>query len=335
MSAPGTRLVGLGLQSDKSADDYAELAELAEGYGFDVLSVFGDLAFQPPIYPLLLAARATRRIRLGAACLNPYTLHPVEIAGQVAALDAASAGRAYLGLARGTWLAQLGLGQQRPLTRLAETLDVVRLLLAGDDRGYAGREFTVAPGTVLRYRPHRASVPVLLGTWGRRTARLAGAVADEVKVGGSANPAMAALMRGWLDASARAAGRDPSQVGLVLGAVTVVDVDGAAARRLARAEVAMYLAVVAALDPTVTLDPDLLARIRALVADGDHQGAGALVDDDLLDRFAFAGTPEQVAAQARALYAAGASRVEFGTPHGLDPTTGVELLGRRVLPLLR
>jgi 5,10-methylenetetrahydromethanopterin reductase len=327
------RLLGIGLQSDKTADDYAELAELAEGYGFDVLSVFGDLLYQPPIFPLLVAARSTSRIRLGAACLNPYTLHPVEIAGQVAALDLASSGRAYLGLARGTWLDQAGLAQSRPLRRLAETVELVNRLLAGDPTGYAGREFTLAPGATLRYRPYRDRVPLLLGTWGQRTAQLAGAVADEVKVGGSANPAMATVMRGWLDSAAADAGR-PSP-GLVLGAVTVVDTDGAAARALARTEVAMYLAVVAGLDPTVRLDPDLLARVQHLVAAGEHAGAGRLIPDDVLDRFAFAGTPEQVAAQADAVFAAGATRVEFGTPHGLTPTTGLELLGTRVLPALR
>ena len=39
--------------------------------------------------------------------LNPYTLHPMEIAGQIAVLDLATHGRAYLGLARGSWLDQL------------------------------------------------------------------------------------------------------------------------------------------------------------------------------------------------------------------------------------
>ena len=37
--------------------------------------------------------------RIGPSCLNPFTLHPVEIAGQIAALDTASSGRAFLGLA--------------------------------------------------------------------------------------------------------------------------------------------------------------------------------------------------------------------------------------------
>ena len=63
----------------------------------DVLSVFHDLLYQPAIGPLLLMARKTERIRLGPAALNPFTLHPYEIAGQTAMLDLASDGRAYLG----------------------------------------------------------------------------------------------------------------------------------------------------------------------------------------------------------------------------------------------
>ena len=173
-----------------------------------------------------------------------------------------------------------------------------------------------------------------MGTWGQRTASYAATVADEVKVGGSANPDMARTMRSWLDAAAVAAGRTPAEVGLVLGAVTVVDTDGAAARRLARTEVAMYLAVVADLDPTVHIEPELLGRIQQHVTAGDDAAAGALIGDDLLDRFAFSGTPQQVAAQTDALFAAGATRVEFGTPHGLTPATGIHLLGREVLPLL-
>ncbi|GAA4334208.1 hypothetical protein GCM10023162_38100 [Klenkia terrae] len=56
--------------------------------------------------------------------------------------------------------------------------------------------------------------------------------------------------------------------------------------------------------------------------------------DEVLDLFAFSGTPEQVAVQAQLLVDAGASRVEFGTPHGLTDDRGVELIGTRVLPLL-
>jgi 5,10-methylenetetrahydromethanopterin reductase len=132
-------------------------------------------------------------------------------------------------------------------------------------------------------------------------AALAGRIADEVKIGGCANPDMVRLMREWI-------GND--RVGIVVGAVSVVDEDGDLARAHAQREVEMYLDVVGKNDPTIEGPPTL-------------------------DRFAFAGTPEQVAEHAQRLFDAGAKRVEFGTPQGLTTVGGVELLCERVLPLLR
>jgi len=267
--------------------------------------VFHDLLFPPAIAPLLEIAAATERVRIGPAALNPYTLHPVEIAGQIAALDHASRGRAYLGLVHGAWLDKLGIDQARPLTALREAVEIVTRLLRGDRSGFEGRRFRLAPGAGLNYEPYRPAVPLMLGTWKPRAAAYAGRVAQEVKIGGTANPEMVRLMRRWI-------GND--QVGIVVGAVTVVDEDGDLARERAREEVALYLEVVAGLDPTLALGPGELPP---------------------LDRFTIAGTPEEVAAHARRLYAAGATRVEFGTPQGTTTAAGVELLAARVLPLLR
>ena len=331
---PVARL-SVAFQGDKLPGAWAELGALVEGYGFGTISVYGDLLFQPPIAPLLALAGATRRVRLGPACLNPYTLHPVEIAGQIAALDAASGGRAYLGLARGAWLDSLGIEQRRPIETIREAIGVVRHLLHGERAPFAGRVYRLDEHHQLQYPVARPNVPVLIGAWGPRLAALAGEVAAEIKVGGSTNPAMVPVMRERLALGAVRAGRSPDDVGVVLGAVTVVDEDGARARAKAREEVARYLPVVAGLDPTLSVEPDLLARIDAAVRRGDLAGAGALIPDDLLDRFAFSGTPAQVARQAEAILAAGASRVEFGTPHGLTPREGLRLLGERVVPACR
>ena len=255
------------------------LAQRAEAAGFHVISVYHDLLFQPAIFPLLVIARATERVRLGPAALNPSTLHPVELAGQAAALDLASGGRAYLGLVSGAWLDRLGLDGSAPVARMREAVEIVRRLFAGDRSGFAG---------------------AMIGTWKPRMAALAGEVADEVKIGGSANPEIVELMRSWI-------GND--RVGIVVGAVTVVDEDGDAARDLARREVERYLDVVGSLDPTIEGPPPL-------------------------EKFTIAGTPDEVAAHARRLYEAGVKRVEFGTPQGLTTARGVELLCDRVLPLL-
>jgi 5,10-methylenetetrahydromethanopterin reductase len=277
------------------------LAKRAEDAGFDVVCVYHDLLFQPAIFPLLTIAAATERVRLGPAALNPVTLHPVELAGQAAALDIASGGRAYLGLAAGAWLDRLGLDERAPVARMREAVEIVRRLLAGDRSGFTGSHFTLAAGAGFNYEPERDRIPLMIGTWKPRMAALAGEVADEVKIGGSANPALVELMRRWI-------GND--DVGIVVGAVTVVDEDGDAARERARREVEMYLEVVGELDSTIEGPPP-----PELVT--------------------FAGTPEEVAAHAQLLYEAGVKRVEFGTPQGLTSTHGVSLLCDRVLPLLR
>jgi 5,10-methylenetetrahydromethanopterin reductase len=299
------RELGLGLLSDQEPSGYEWIARRAEEAGIDVLSVFHDLLYQPAIGPLLLMARVSERIRLGPAALNPFTLHPYEIAGQIAFLDRVSGGRAYLGLVRGAWLDRLGLDEERPLVALREAVEVVTKLLAGDPSGVAGERFRLEPGTVLAYDRERERVPLLIGTWGRQTTAWVGTAAHELKLGGSANPDLIPVVRGWLG--------NPD-VTIVVGCVTVVDEDGGWARERARAAVAPYLGVVAKLDPTLEL------------------GSG---QEPPLDRFTIAGTPEEVARRVEELWAAGAGRVELGTPQGRTTRAGVELICSRVLPLLR
>jgi 5,10-methylenetetrahydromethanopterin reductase len=327
--------LGLGFQGDKSTDAYAELARLGEELGFDVLSVYADLFYQPAIYPLLVMALHTSEVRLGPASLNPFTLHPVEIAGQIAALDQASGGRAFLGLVRGGWLDRLGLEQRGAVAAVRDALEIVRRLLRGDSDGYSGERFSLAPGARLAYPTLRPQVPILVGTWSRRTSGLAAQMADEVKIGGSANPAMVRQMRDWLEPELQRQSRAQDAVGIVVGAVTVVDRDGPAARRLGAMEVAMYLDVVLELDPTLDVPAGLLGSIRQHLREGDREGAGRRIPADVLDLFAFCGTPEQICRQVEDISRAGAKRIDFGTPHGISEIDGIRLLGERVVPNFR
>ena len=329
------RELSIAFQSDKHPSDYAELAQRVEDYGFDVLSIYADLLFQPPIVPLAVAAQATNRIRLGPASLNPFTLHPVEIAGQIASLDLLSGSRAYLGLSRGAWLDEIGVAQDRPLSRMREAVDVVEHLFAGRRERYDGQHFQLTEHHALRYKVERERVPLLIGSWGRQTLGLAGERADEVKIGGSANPDVVPVVRDWIAAGANRAGRSADEIGICLGAVTIVDEDRDVARSRIRREMALYLPVVASLDPTVSIDPELLSRIDSLATEGDYDAAGNLIPDDLLDRFAFAGNPDDIIRQSEALFESGVTRIEFGTPHGVSSREGLRLLGERVLPGLR
>jgi 5,10-methylenetetrahydromethanopterin reductase len=320
--------VSIAFQTDHALAAYGPLAALAEAHGFDGVSVYNDLLYQPAWPALFEIARATRRVRIGPAAMNPFTCHPLALAGHVALLDEASGGRAYLGLARGAWLDFLGLEPARPVTALREAFACVRHLLRGDRQPYRGRVFSLAGGQTLRWRVPRPEVPFLLGAWGPRVIRACAPHVDEVKVGGTTSPGVVRTLLGRVREAATRAGRAGEAIGLA-------DRDGRAARALARQKVALYLPVIARLDPALPVEPEQVARIEAARAAGDVERAGREVPDAALRSLAFAGTPDEVAAQALELYAAGARRVEFGTPHGLDEAAGVRLLGEAVLPSLR
>lgn len=322
----------IAFQSNKTPREYEALAELVDGYAFDVVSVYNDLMFQPALGALVLMAQKLRTAQVGFAALNPFTLHPVEIAGQAAVLDLVSEGRAYLGLVRGAWLEQIGVETRRPLQTLREAMLVVKHLLARNEAAFEGDVFKIAANTTLNYTPLRSDVPIMVGTWGRQTAVMAGELADEIKVGGSTNPKMVNVLSPALREGERKAQRESNTVGICLGAVTVVDEDRALAREKVRREAALYLPVVAALDPTLD-DPDWLARVQALDAQKDYATISALISDELLDKFAFAGNPHDIIQQVERLIDAGATRVEFGTPHGIDSVNGIKLLGEKVLPV--
>ena len=318
-------MLSIAWQTDKPLPTYGALAAQAEAYGFDGVTVFNDMLYQPSWLPLLEMARHTKRVRLGPAAVNPFTNHPINIAGNAALLAEAAPGRSYLGLARGAWLDFVGVKPEKPIAALREAFVAIRHLLRQDKAALIGEHFPLMGGDTLRWGVSESDIPFLLGTWGKKTVAACQEFASEVKLGGTANPDVVPWLRSQLHEA----------VDIVIGAVTVVSEDGAAAKDLARREVALYLPVVAKLDPTVTIDPERLAGINAAAEVYDFEKAARFVSDELLARFAFAGTPEQVAAQANALFEAGASRVEFGTPHGFSAESGLHLLGKKVLPAIK
>lgn len=328
--------ISIAFQTDKSAAQYVALAKLVNEFDFDVVSVYCDLPYHPPYAPLMLMAPHLERARVGVAANAPARIHPVDIAAQTALLAEVARGGVYVGLARGAWLGDHGVQEpSSPVLAVREAVNVIRYLLEGRSGGCAGQVYALAPHVRAPYPLPAAPVPVLIGTWGRRLAAVAGEIADEVKVGGSANPDFVPLMQSYIAGGESRAGRPPGTVRVVMGAVCVADDDRDRARHAAKRAVALYLPVVAPLDPTVTIEPELINRLTTAVQTNEMDIAARLISDDLLNRFAFAGRAEDIIRQAERLLAAGAGRVEFGTPHGLDAAAGIRLLGEKVIPALR
>ncbi len=278
-----------------------ELARLVEAVGFDRLGI-SDVAFWPDCFMLqALCAQATERVQIGSMVTNPYSRHPVILAGALATLQEVSGGRAFCGLGVGAGLEPLGIRYPRPVQTLRETIDIVRRLLAGETVTHHGAVLTVDGERLVRPVPDRP-VPIAIGTRSRQVMELAGEVADTALVGARfLSPEQAATYRGWLATGSARAGRSVDDIEVAPRLTLCVSADGAAARASVRRYVAHYVCLIR---PAELALPDrayddlnaALARSRGWYFDHDRYDdpeIDRLIDDELVRRFAVAGTPEE------------------------------------------
>jgi len=332
-----TKEISIAFQTDKRASEYIALAKFINDFAFDAVSVYCDAPFHQGFSPLLLMAPHLTKSRVGIAAVSPSRIHPLDIAAETALLaDITNAG-VYLGIARGAWLESHGIQEIKPaLTAIRETVEIVKLLLSSESAGYDGKVFQIADHVRAPYPIPEENIPILIGSWGKKLCGIAGEIADEVKVGGSANPDVVPVIAEYIASGEKRADRDMGSVGVVIGAVCVADDDRDAARAEARRQVALYLPVVAGLDPTMEIEPEFISRLGDFVNQSDWDSAASMISDDLLDKFAFSGNADDLIRQGNALFEAGAQRVEYGTPHGLKTSAdGLSILGKTVLPELR
>ena len=327
--------MSIAFQTDKAAAEYIALAKLVNSYNFDAVSVYCDAPYHTPYAPLMLMAPHIKHARIGVAAVSPSRIHPIDIAAQTALLSELAHGGVYVGLARGAWLHDHGINEHLPaLQVIREAVDVIQYMLTGQTGGYQGEIYQLAAHIRAPYHVPDRPVPVLIGTWGPQLCAVAGEIANEVKIGGSANPDLIPVIKNYIASGEKQAGRSQGSSGIVLGAVSVIDDDRQQARYVARRAVALYLPVVAGLDPTLIIEPAFIEHMRTLVNQGDWDSAARMISDDMLDKFALSGNAHDIIEQANKLFAAGASRIEFGTPHGLKPETGIQMLGEQVIPAL-
>ena len=292
--------ISIAFQTDKRAGEYIALAQLVDQYAFDAVTVYCDAPYHPSYGPLLLMAPHIKRARLGPSGIPPARMHPLDIAAQTALLADLASGGVYVGLVRGGWLAEHGIGELKPpISAIREAVDIIRALLAGKPAGINGRVYQIAEHVRAPYPLPDAPVPLQIGTWSPKLAALAGEVADEVKVGGSANPAVLPLIADYIAVGEARAGRNLGSVKIVIGAVSVIDEDREAARWAARKAVSLYLPIVSKLDATLAIDPELMTRVQDHVNAGEDDAAARLIPDDILDRFIFAGDPADIIERVR------------------------------------
>jgi phthiodiolone/phenolphthiodiolone dimycocerosates ketoreductase len=108
-----------------------------------------------PVPVVAAAAAATREIGLGIGVTDVVRRHPASLAQTALTLDHLTGGRFILGVGAGEALnlVPFGIANARPLSRLDEALEVMRLLMEGSEPvDFDGEHFTLR-GAVLGLQP--------------------------------------------------------------------------------------------------------------------------------------------------------------------------------------
>ena len=158
------------LNNDLPLAETVALAVAAERAGFDQFWLSDDLFQRSATVMLAALARETEHIRIGSGIFNPYTLNPAQMAMEAATLDELSDGRFCLGLASGAgeFLKWIGIEQEKPLTAVVETIEVLRRLFAGEQAALDGQFLQWSEAARLRFTALRSEIPLYLGAMSPR-----------------------------------------------------------------------------------------------------------------------------------------------------------------------
>jgi probable F420-dependent oxidoreductase len=282
------------LQAPGIDNEITELASLAESLGFDrawIIETNDRDAFAVATEMSL----ATDEIQIGTNIVSVFTRTPSLLAMGAFTLDEISNGRFVLGIGPGgTEIVRDGHGLpfSKPVTRVSESIDVIRSLLSGKRLTYEGTQFSIKEGFRLREGARNPNLPIYISALNPKMLELSGEKADGVILSHGPVEAVPAI-RARVSAGAERSGRDPGEVEICINLPVGVDHDEAVVNL--RKAVAWHLAA-----PTYdwlashTRYPDLVADVRSRWWSGDREEAAGLVDDDVLLTFGLGYTQEMI-----------------------------------------
>lgn len=318
----------LRLNNDLAVIEYVTIAQVAETAGFDQIWVSNDLFLRSAPVILQAIAHATARIEVGTGILNPYTVHPAEIAMLAATLDEVTGNRFNLGLAAGAgeFLKWVGIENAQPLAAMRESVLAIRSLLRGERVPMAGTFLQWSGEAYLRFTAPRVT-PIYIGAMGPKMLALTGEVAD------GALPLLFPPehyfgVLPYVEEGLAVRAQTLAPLDLAACIWVSLSTDRAAARRVLAEKIAYY---------GHALSPLILARLgveqaefrpieQALMVERDLERAVSLVNDRML-RVGVVGTAADVIERLEPLVAAGVRHLSFGPPLGPNRLEAVKLLG--------
>ncbi len=326
----------IGISLDPSRPRFLELAREAERIGVDsiwVAEYWGVDAFTP----LAAVAAVTERVKLATGIAQLGGRTPAMLAMTALGVQKLSDGRLILGIgASGPQVMEgwHGVPFDRPVRRTRETIEIVRMIVAGERVSYDGPLYQLPlPGGVgkaLRSAVSAAPIPIYVASLGPANLALTGELADGW-IGNSFFPETADVYWGSIREGASKAGRSFDDLDRVVAVGVEFTADepeaiGAAGRRHADGYAFTFGAMGSAASNFYNnafarqgFGEDV-AEVQRLWAAGEREAAAARVPIEIGLGTNLIGPPSMVRERLRAYEHAGVTTLRVGIHGDFDAT---------------
>ncbi len=298
------------------------------------------------VTPLAFLAARTERIRLGTGIMQISARAPSMTAMTAMALASMSKDRFALGLGvSGPQVVEglHGVAFAKPLSRLREYVDIVRLALSGEKISYGGDHYVLprpgGEGKAIRMsQPPRPTLPIYLATLGPKSLEYTGEVADGW-LGTSFIPEYADAFLPSMRSGAERAGRRLADIDIQVGGDVEFgdDLERLAASR--KPAMAFTLGAMGSAQTNFYNDAyrragfeDAAREVQTLWIAGRRDEAAAKVPDEMVLGGPLVGDDERVRDRIRAYRDAGVTTLRLN-PAGATVSERLDTLGR-VLELI-
>jgi 5,10-methylenetetrahydromethanopterin reductase len=322
----------IGLFATENAQQSVQLAALADRLGYQRFWV-GDshMIWREPYVLMGAIAATTRTLTIGPGVTHPQVRDLTVTASAMTTLNELSSGRAVLGIGVGaSGPENIGL-KPASVDQLEESLGVLKQLLAGEVVKVNGRSVKCLFAT-------EPKLPIFIGTRAPKAMKLAAAVADGIIYTGEVSTI--GIIVDSMRKFCQQVGRNAAEVKVVYRVPCCIADDASMAREEVKGKIARTaMTHLGRLHKAGKLedseDRKAVERLWQLYDTYHHMGVehSYLVRDQWVDRFAIAGTPEQVRNQVRDLTGAGIDELTI-IPFGKSKESVIGSFAREVIEKL-
>ena len=318
--------IGSAYYNGEDWDDLVEYTQEADKLGVDQ-AWSAEAWGMDAIVPLAYLAAKTEKIKLGTGILQISSRVPSMMAMTAQSLDTVSKGRFILGLGvSGPQVVEglHGASFAKPLSRLRECVEILRIALAGEKIAFEGEHYLLprpgGEGKAIRLsQPPRPELPIYLATLGPKSLQMTGELANGW-LGTCFLPEHASVFLDDLSTGTKKAGRSLNDIDIQAGGYFEIsdDVDGLINKL--RPGMAFTLGAMGSAKTNFYNDAycragyeDVAKEVQSLWVAGNRDEAIRQVPDELITMSNFIGTQSMVEERLNAFKAAGVNTLRIST----------------------